>query len=37
MLKPDAVYIDLPTIGQDPFHIAVDRMADLVQRYLPVE
>ena len=37
MLKPDAVYIDLPTVGQDPFHVAVDRMVDLLQRYLPAE
>jgi hypothetical protein len=37
MLKPDAAYVDLPTISQDPFRVAVDRMADLVRRYLPAE
>jgi pimeloyl-ACP methyl ester carboxylesterase len=35
LLKPDSTYVDLPAITQDPFHVAVDRMAELVNRYLP--
>ena len=35
LLKPDGVYVDLPAIAQDPFHVAVDRMVELVNRYLP--
>jgi pimeloyl-ACP methyl ester carboxylesterase len=37
MLNSEADYIDLPAMGQDPFHVAVDRMAELVERYLPAE
>ncbi len=35
MLKTGAEYIDLPHVGQDPFHVAVDRMVELLNRYLP--
>lgn len=35
LLKSDSVYVDLPAIAQDPFHVTVDRMAELVNRYLP--
>ncbi len=35
LLKPDATYVDLPDLGQDPFHVAVDRMVSLVNRHLP--
>lgn len=35
LLKPDSSYVDLPELGQDPFHVAVDRMVMLVNRYLP--
>jgi hypothetical protein len=35
MLKTAAGYIDLPHVGRDPFHVAVDRMAELSNRYLP--
>jgi haloalkane dehalogenase len=35
LLKPDSTYVDLPAITHDPFHVAVDRMAELVNRYLP--
>jgi hypothetical protein len=34
-LKPDAVYVDLPDLGIDPFFAAPERMADLVNKYLP--
>jgi pimeloyl-ACP methyl ester carboxylesterase len=34
-VKPDTTYVDLPALAQDPFHVAVDRMAELVNRYLP--
>jgi hypothetical protein len=34
-LKPDSTYVDLPAIAQDPFHVAIDRMVELVNRYLP--
>src|ERR1700683_5573892 len=36
LLKSDASYIDLPELGQDPFHVAVDRMVTLVNRHLPL-
>jgi pimeloyl-ACP methyl ester carboxylesterase len=36
LLKADASYVDLPELGQDPFHAAVDRMVALVNRYLPL-
>jgi pimeloyl-ACP methyl ester carboxylesterase len=35
MLKADSVYVDLPDLGVDLFHVAAERMADLIQRYLP--
>jgi pimeloyl-ACP methyl ester carboxylesterase len=35
MLKATAEYIDLPHLGQDPFHVAVDRMVELLNRHLP--
>jgi pimeloyl-ACP methyl ester carboxylesterase len=35
MLKAGADYIDLPHLGQDPFHVAVDRMVELLNRHLP--
>lgn len=35
LLKSDAVYVDLPELSQDIFHVAVDRMAALVNRHLP--
>lgn len=35
LLKPDADYVDLPDLGLDPFHAAVERMADLIDRHLP--
>jgi pimeloyl-ACP methyl ester carboxylesterase len=35
MLKADADYIDLPELGQDPFHVSIDRMVTLVNRHLP--
>src|SRR5277367_3095970 len=36
LLKADTSYVDLPELGQDPFHVAVDRMATLVNRHLPL-
>jgi pimeloyl-ACP methyl ester carboxylesterase len=35
LLKSDSTYVDLPGVAQDPFHVAVDRLAELVNRYLP--
>jgi pimeloyl-ACP methyl ester carboxylesterase len=35
LLKPDAVYVDLPDVALDPFFAAPDRMVDLVNKYLP--
>jgi pimeloyl-ACP methyl ester carboxylesterase len=35
MLKADAAYVDLPDLGVDLFHTATDRMAELINRYLP--
>ena len=35
LLKPSGHYVDLPELGQDPFHVAVDRMVTLVNRHLP--
>jgi pimeloyl-ACP methyl ester carboxylesterase len=37
MLKSNAIYVDLPDLGQDPFHDAADRMMDLVNRHLPAQ
>jgi len=35
LLKAGAPFVDLPELGQDPFHFAVDRMVTLVNRHLP--
>ena len=35
LLRPGSSYVDLPELGQDPFHVAVDRMVTLVNRHLP--
>ncbi len=35
LLKPDGTYLDLPDLGVDPFRTAPERMAELVNRYLP--
>jgi pimeloyl-ACP methyl ester carboxylesterase len=35
MLKADALYVDLPDLSVDLFHAAPDRMAELINRYLP--
>jgi hypothetical protein len=35
MLKADAAYVDLPDLGIDLFHTSTDRMAELINRYLP--
>ena len=35
MLKADAAYLDLPDLGLDLFHTGLDRMAELINRYLP--
>ncbi len=35
LLKPDAVYVDLPDVGVDPVLAAPESMADLVNKYLP--
>jgi len=35
LLKSSAHYVDLPDLGQDPFHVALDRMVALVNRHLP--
>jgi pimeloyl-ACP methyl ester carboxylesterase len=35
LLKPDATYVDLPELKHDPFHVAIERMAALVNRHLP--
>src|ERR1700738_2146584 len=34
LLKPGATYVDLPELGQDLFHVALDRMVTLVNRHL---
>ena len=36
MLRPEDAYVDLPGLSQDPFLVAVDRMAELLNRHLPV-
>jgi pimeloyl-ACP methyl ester carboxylesterase len=36
LLKPEASFVDLPELGQDPFQVAVDRMVTLVNRHLPL-
>src|SRR6185437_6713035 len=35
LLKSDAVYVDLPDLSQDVFHVALERMTALVNRHLP--
>ncbi len=35
LLKPDGAYLDLPDLAVDPFHTAPERMAELINRYLP--
>jgi len=35
LLKADATYVDLPDLGLDPFLIAPERMAELINRHLP--
>jgi len=35
LLKSSANYVDLPELGHDPFHVALDRMVALVNRHLP--
>ncbi len=35
MLKADALYVDLPDHSVDLFHTATERMAELINRYLP--
>jgi hypothetical protein len=35
LLKPDGAYLDLPDLGVDPFRAVPERMAELVNRYLP--
>jgi pimeloyl-ACP methyl ester carboxylesterase len=35
MLKANASYVDLPDLGQDLFHRALDRMVTLLDRHLP--
>jgi pimeloyl-ACP methyl ester carboxylesterase len=34
LLKSGANYVDLPELGQDPFHASIDRMVVLVNRHL---
>jgi pimeloyl-ACP methyl ester carboxylesterase len=35
MLKSEDTYIDLPDLSVDLFHVAADRMAELIDRHLP--
>jgi pimeloyl-ACP methyl ester carboxylesterase len=35
VLKADDEYLDLPDLGLDLFHVAADRMAELIERHLP--
>ncbi len=35
LLKADDVYLDLPDLGPDLFHVATERMAELIERHLP--
>ncbi len=34
MLKSSGVYVDLPEVGPDPFHVHLDRMIELIHRQL---
>ena len=36
MLKGNGAYVEMSELGQDPFHDSLDRMVDLINRYLPV-
>jgi len=36
MLKGNGIYVDLSEIGQDPFHTDLERMVELINKYLPV-
>jgi pimeloyl-ACP methyl ester carboxylesterase len=36
LLKPGSPFVDLPELGQDPFHVALDRMVALINRHLPL-
>jgi pimeloyl-ACP methyl ester carboxylesterase len=36
LLKADGAYLELPDLGVDLFHTATERMAELINRYLPV-
>jgi pimeloyl-ACP methyl ester carboxylesterase len=35
LLKADDAYLDLPDLGPDLFHVATERMAELIERLLP--
>jgi len=35
LLRPDDTFVDLPDLSVDLFHLAVDRMAELIERHLP--
>ena len=35
MLKSEAPIVDLPDLGLDLFQTAAERMAELINRYLP--
>jgi pimeloyl-ACP methyl ester carboxylesterase len=35
LLRPDATYVDVPDVGMDAFSKGIDRMAALLNRYLP--
>jgi pimeloyl-ACP methyl ester carboxylesterase len=35
MLKVDAAYVDLPDLSLDLFHVATERMAELINRHMP--
>ena len=35
LLRAGATYVDLPELGQDPFHASIERMVTLVNRHLP--
>jgi pimeloyl-ACP methyl ester carboxylesterase len=35
MLRADDAYLDMPDLGLDLFHVATDRMAELIDRHLP--
>jgi pimeloyl-ACP methyl ester carboxylesterase len=37
MLKSNATYLELQELGQDPFHVAMERMVELVNRHMPAQ